>query len=400
MSCTKDHCERERTYTKRVPVYKTTDEIRVGIENQTPRELENPGKIYFYNNYIFINEIREGIHIIDNTDPANPTNIGFMAITGNLDMAIHNNMLYADNFIDLLTIDISDVQNIQLVDRDEGVLPFFQFSDQGYLMYFEEVEVTEIVDCDASPGFESVFYDDDIAFVESTGADQSNAPSSGIGGSLARFTLCDDILYIVESNSLNVFDVAAANNPVKGETIDLGWGIETVIPFGDYLFIGSQTGMLIYDKVDPRNPQYVSDFSHAQACDPVYVKDNYAYVTLRDGTECQNFINELDLIDISDITNPTLVEVFQMDNPHGLSIKENSLFLCEGDFGFKTFDISDPKTLDTRMESHLQGLNAYDVIALSGNQDVVLIIGDDGFFQYDVSDKTAPQLISSILVEK
>ena len=66
----------------------------------------NPGKIYFKEGYIFINEELKGIHVIDNRNPENPQNIGFIEIPGNVDIAIKNNTLYADSYIDLGAIDI------------------------------------------------------------------------------------------------------------------------------------------------------------------------------------------------------------------------------------------------------------------------------------------------------
>jgi len=66
------------------------------------KELEDPGKIYFYNNYIFINEKRAGVHVFDNSTPSSPQNIGFLNIPGNVDIAIRNDIMLADNYIDLL----------------------------------------------------------------------------------------------------------------------------------------------------------------------------------------------------------------------------------------------------------------------------------------------------------
>ena len=77
-SCMKDSCEREVTYIKSTPIFKTISEIRSGINLQGSRALEKPGKMYFYNNYIFINEKREGVHILDNTNPEAPANIAFL----------------------------------------------------------------------------------------------------------------------------------------------------------------------------------------------------------------------------------------------------------------------------------------------------------------------------------
>ncbi len=64
------------------------------------------------------------MHIIDNQNPADPQNIGFIEIPGNVDIAIKENILYADSYVDLVAIDISDINNPTEVDRVEDVLPY------------------------------------------------------------------------------------------------------------------------------------------------------------------------------------------------------------------------------------------------------------------------------------
>lgn len=93
------------------------------IEVSEPKELQNPGKIYAYGKYIFISDLYNGIHIIDNSDSTKPVKLKFIQIPGSVDMAIKNNRLYADNATDLLTFDISDLQNVQLIDRLPDVYP-------------------------------------------------------------------------------------------------------------------------------------------------------------------------------------------------------------------------------------------------------------------------------------
>ncbi len=54
-SCLKDDCQREITYLNHTPIHKTLDEIRVPVSMESQRELKQPGKIYFFNDLIFIN---------------------------------------------------------------------------------------------------------------------------------------------------------------------------------------------------------------------------------------------------------------------------------------------------------------------------------------------------------
>jgi len=405
-SCVKDKCESEITYTQYTPIYVTVDEIRKDIQIEAPRALKQPGKMYFYQNYILLNEFREGLHVIDNQDPANPQKLAFIKIPGNMDMAVKDNTLYADNYIDLLSIDISDPANPVLRTRTEDVFPSFDLSqDLGHLVYYDEEVITEVVPCDQNGGWGGGWLDYNVSFSSAEniapsssggGGGVSHFGSTGQGGSMARFTLVDSYLYTVTDNGLNSFDISDNFSPNLTNSTNIGWGIETIYPFRNNLFIGSQTGMFIYGIDNPAVPAYRSEFQHARACDPVVVRNDIAYVTLRGGTPCEGFNNQLDVIDVSNVTNPTLLTTYQMDNPHGLAITNDEiLYLCDGDSGLRVYNAEDPLALN---QIHLEsGLPTYDVIALAN--DVVMVVGSDGLYQYDASDPTNLVKLSLIAVE-
>ena len=396
-SCVEDDCMREVTYIDYTPVYMTTAEIQ-DVKTENGKALEKPGKIYFYNDYIFINEVNKGIHIIDNTNPANPQNISFISIPANRDMAIQGTNLYADNGADLITLDISNPLDVQLKDRQAKAFKELYEYPQGYLVYYDEEEVTEIVDCNSSNFNRGPFGRQENVLVDfSSSSGSSTSTSSGVGGSMARFTITQGHLYAVNDYAMKVFDLANPQMPNAVSDVNLGWGIETIFPYKDKLFIGSNSGMYIFDNSTPSSPTQLSRFEHARACDPVYVKDNYAYVTLRSGTWCEGFTNQLDLIDITDLTKPVLEKTFNMDNPHGLSIKGDNLYLCEGEFGLKTFNISDPMKLNRKKIDHIQDLHAYDAINIP-DSDVIMVIGNDGLYQYDASNPSNLKEISKIEV--
>ena len=399
-SCMKDSCEREITYIKSTPIYKTKSEIRSGIELEDPRALEDPGKLYFYNDYIFINEKRKGVHIIDNTNPDVPVNISFLSIPGNVDIAIRNDYLFADNYIDLLTINISDLANPQLVNRNEDVFPHFGETSDGIIVYYHQEEVTEVVDCESQS---RRGWGDDVLILAPESSftfDNVAGGQSGIGGSLARFALYDQYLYSIDHSDLHVFDISNLSSPNEINKVSVGWEIETIFSYTDKLFIGSTTGMIIMDASTPSAPTYLSSYSHFWGCDPVVVKGDYAYVTLRSGSMCQQNGDQLDLVNISDIENPYVEKTFPMENPHGLGIKENTLFLCEGDFGLKVFDIETPTELDQHLIDHERNLFAYDVIPLPGDENILLLIGEDGFYQYNFDDPNNLKLLSHIAINK
>src|SRR5580693_3316500 len=76
--CLKDTCKHSYTYTFYEPLYKTTAEVRANIKSNPAREISEPGKMVILGNYVFLNEVDKGIHVIDNSVPSSPKNIGFI----------------------------------------------------------------------------------------------------------------------------------------------------------------------------------------------------------------------------------------------------------------------------------------------------------------------------------
>lgn len=409
-SCT-DHCDKQVSYTYFKPIYTTAEDIRASFEFRQPEEIHFPGKIYLLGNYLFVNEIGEGIHVIDNTDPASPRKVGFINIPGNHDMAAKGNILYADSYIDLLAIDISNLEDIKIAKRMEGVFNdhyyiLDQFNNQGaaILVSYEEIDTTfnDLSECDnvVPPllmfgGIEATM---DMAYQGAASLSAETnfytpVASAGIGGSMARFAIVDDKLYTVGTYYLQVFDITTLSDPIKGSWIDLGWGIETIFPYRNNLFIGANNGMHIYDISEPESPEYISTFAHVTSCDPVVVRDTIAFVTLRSGTECQGYSNQLDLLNIKNLYNPTLIKSYPMENPHGLGVDQNVLFICEGDFGLKVFDAADIFNIDQHLVKYYKEVHAYDVIPFN---DILIMIGEDGLFQYNYTDLENIKFLSNI----
>ncbi|MFC2097741.1 LVIVD repeat-containing protein [Bacteroidota bacterium] len=407
VSC-RDEIFEERTLN--VPVYLTYEEFRISVVQEDARELEHPGKIYFKDNYIFINEISKGIHIINNSDPSNPENVGFIYIPGNVDIAIKENILYADSYIDLVALDLSDLSNIELKHRIKNVFPYtlpetgnnYGFDevseDEGVVVEWEVKRVKREVDYYPIYPFFRNFEMMDSGFNKMSGGigGGGSGTTYGVGGSMARFMLYADILYTIDENDMHFFDISNAENPLENGSIRIGWGIETLFPYGDKLFIGTQTGMLIYDLVNPLAPRKISEYRHITSCDPVVVDGDYAYVTLRAGNLCGGNTSQLDIIDISNLEEPQLMKSYVMEEPYGLGINNSMLFVCDGDAGLKIYDASQPLNVGSKRLATFSDINAYDVIPIG---DILFMIGEDGLAQYDCSDISNIVLLSLIEVK-
>lgn len=392
-SCNQDNCY--DTYIQFEPVYMSLNELRQDIQMTGPQEMEKTGKIYLYQKYLFINEPDEGVHIFDNSDPRSPVNLGFLEIPGNGDIAVRNNWLYADSYIDLLVFDLSDPTNPEMVRRVEDVFPSLGFDPQrGLLVEYNETEVREKFPCDVA--IERMQWVDEVLVARPVMADAARAQvNQGIGGSLARFTILGEFMYVVDEYSLKSFDLAIPDRPDLANEVNLGWGIETIFPYQDKLFIGSNNAMFIYETSNPAQPTELSTFWHANSCDPVYVSNDVAFVTLRDGTTCRNGLNQLEVLDVKDLTNPKLLATYPMHHPIGLSVNGNSLFLCEDDQGLKVFDISDLMAIDKNLISHEKGFTAFDIITYG---ELGIVIAEEGLVQYDISDPGNLKVLSTIAV--
>ncbi|GAB3919671.1 hypothetical protein [Larkinella terrae] len=119
----------ERTVQALRPVYASYEEIST-IKTLAPQPLRNPGKIYIKGGFLFINEQGKGIHIVDNSDPANPQKISFVSVPGNVDMAVKDEVLYADNSVDLVALDISDPRQVKVLKRVKDAYPYPSYPQQ------------------------------------------------------------------------------------------------------------------------------------------------------------------------------------------------------------------------------------------------------------------------------
>ena len=373
-------------YDLATPVMISFDELRKSVDILPPKEIQESGKIYYYNKYIFVNDKNKGIHIINNSNPEKPMKVSFLKIPGNVDISVKNDILYADSFIDLLIFDISDIQNIKLANRLEDVFPYnYVFPENADAVDWKMLnmqngvvvdwvitrEKREIIDN------ELVYFDGVAELVSSEG------PTVGKGGSLARFKIVNSYLYAVDSHSIHIFDIKNLDAPNKLESVFAGFDIETIFNQNQYLFLGSMSGMFIYDISNPSNPKYVSEFRHGTACDPVVVDENYAYITLRSGNSCGAFESSLQIVDISDIVNPVLKKSYKMDGPFGLGLKNEKLFICDGDSGLKVYDKTDVNNIV--MLNHFKDINAFDVIPL---ENTLLMIGEGILHQYSYQNNS------------
>jgi hypothetical protein len=219
--------------------------------------------------------------------------------------------------------------------------------------------------------------------------------TTGEGGSMAAMTIVGDNLYrIAGGNTIEVYDISGDSTVSFVRNVSPGTGLETLFPYENYLFIGTNSGMIIMDITNGSNPVYVSTYEHVVSCDPVVVQGNYAYVTLRNGTLCNRGATQLEIIDISNVEAPYLLKTIPMLQPHGLDIDGKNLIVTEGNNGFKWFDASNP--INPQQILFEKNVAGFDIISRGSE---FILIGADGLFQYEYGNNSLT-LLSKIPVSK
>ncbi len=402
-SCTKDFGSVEVSYKKATAVYGDLVAIRNTPLMEGARPINNAGKIFVAENLLLIGEEGDGIHIVDNTNPKNPTNLSFMNIPGNREFYVAGNILYAESHYDMLKIDLSNKSQPSIASRVEDAFADsenFKNANGEVLIKFNFEDVTEKVSEDSEIyqqlwGHQEIYYYDFAhQLIPPSQVPVSFAGNSSASiGSVNRIAVAKNHVYVITSNSitpfedngtLTVFDEVYANG-----------GMETIYPDGDKLYIGTQQSMEIFDINNPAQPQWNASFQHATSCDPVLPCGDVAYVTLRTGDvgDCPGDENALLVLDVKN-TNPTQLQEIEMESPFGMTIVGSKLYVGEGRNGLKIFNIEDKQniTLDT-WEPNIE---AYDIIYHPTNPNLILIAGPVGISQYEIEGDATFSLLSTM----
>jgi len=388
------------TFMANSPVYLSYTDLRSAVKMTAAREMNNPGKIYFKDQYIFINEKMEGVHVFDVSDPKNPQDKGFIEIPGNVDIAIKDNILYADSYVDLVSIDVSSFSAIKEVGRIQKIfaytLPVYDTKyplakldeNKGIVTAWEVKSVRQEIEQRYYPiyyRYENMTMDKAYASGGGvTGNTGTSGTTYGVGGSMARFALYKNMLYTVDPYNLYTLKLNSASDATLLNTTMLGWNVETIFITDDHMFLGTQNGMIVQSLEVPERPSQIATFSHITACDPVVIKGDLAFVTLKGGTTCRGTVNQLDVIRMSNgYSKFELLKSYPMYGPQGLGIDDDLLFVCDGDAGLKIYNSSDPLAITNNMIASFPLINAYDVIPMNN---YLFMIGDKGFMLYDYSN--------------
>ncbi|MDB9882195.1 hypothetical protein OAD66_03580 [Bacteroidia bacterium] len=223
-----------------------------------------------------------------------------------------------------------------------------------------------------------------------TSENSGSGSGTGQGGSVARFTIAKEHLYVATENSIFTYSLANPAEP-KFVSNQQQWTIvETIYSMNDYLFLGTQTGVIIYSIENPSTPVYMSAYQHIRSCDPVVAKGKYAYSTLQTNNRCSRGVNLLDVINIENIHQPLEAHSRPMEKPSGLGISGDYLFVCDNG-SLRTFNLANPALPVYQATRPVDG--CFDVIAKDGH---IIVVSAEGITQFSVDSQGSLTQLSSI----
>ena len=309
-----------------------------------------------------------GLHIYDVSNLAAPTQRMRIRLHDNLSSAVKDDIIY--------TNDEGQLKAIRLTGDSYTVVDSI---GRKYPRYYEGP-----IDGYGGGGCSACTNSYDVA----TGIP---APG-GTGSSYATFAVIDNYLYRADRHgSLITYDITTPDKIKQIGSVDVGWGVESLYPTPNFLFVGGGSGMYIFDRMQPEKPVQISKIEHTRACDPVVVSGSTAFVTLRGSGICGGAADELLCVTIKDPHKPEVMTAKALVTPWGLALQGPQLYVSHGDSGYSLFDVTDPSS--PALTATWNDTPTRDFI-WSGH--TLFVMSQHNVFIYDVTDPSAPVLLSQV----
>jgi len=226
---------------------------------------------------------------------------------------------------------------------------------------------------------------------DGTSGDALYSGGTGVGGSLAKFTIAGNYLYAVSSHYIYTVNISDSKKPVQTNETPLSFDMETIYPYKNNLFIGSKTGIYIYSLENPAAPKLIGEAKHGRSCDPVIANDSVSYSTLKGSTFCGPATSGLYVYDVKDLNKPQLKVTIPINEPIGLGMADSALYVSCAAEGLRVYNI---KNAYTPVEKKLfAGYNFIDVIPYN---DILICWTTEGIVLYDITNRLQPVFIKKI----
>jgi len=213
-----------------------------------------------------------------------------------------------------------------------------------------------------------------------------------LSGSYSNMLTLGNFLYVLGNGQLKTLSLDDPSSPELIDQTNIDFSIESLFISGKNIFVGSPEGMFIYTIGDDGIPAFNSQTSYDDfvlvSCfsDPITANEEYAYVTLDNQStnfECFRPILEdgMRIYDITEVDSPVFVKTIPMEDPKGIALDGEHLFVCEKSLGLSVFELSNPTSPALIYKS--EAFQAFDLIPASGT---LMVVGPDTLHQFNYTD--------------
>lgn len=395
----------------RLAVFDASDPENIGVTGFLDFYSGNLKKVTVKGNYAYLSAGRSGMHIVDISDPFSPAKVTTINTQGKTkDVAVKGTRIFlADSQNGFLEVDVSDPNNPVILKRYNTTGTVVSLDVQGEFLY-----VNDFLD-----GFK-IFYIGNIgrpiklSTVNFTNVVYNTVRVSGQYAYLGGY-------------STRIIDVSDPRNPIDAGHYDGPYRANDLITDGKYIYTSLTKGLHIYrNDLIPTgtnwNTTFIANASQPSTARDVEVAGNYVLVADRsrgilrilDITDDQNITetsslnvgyelvkvkqrdkyaycidqNEgLYIVDISDVTNPTITSSSQLgsryDDKRDITFYENYALVGAESDGIYVIDISDPANPVNAGKLH-QNLDVFSVNVYGKTLHVGG--GNDGYYIYDLQN--------------
>lgn len=126
------------------PLYASGDDLNISLRDPMP--YGQLGQIVYVDPYLLIGETYRGIHVVDNTNPSNPSKMSFINIPGCNSFTVGDGVIYATSGKDLVTLTFDGetlVEKSRLEEYFNGNDAIDQVSPLNYSGFFECVDSSQ-----------------------------------------------------------------------------------------------------------------------------------------------------------------------------------------------------------------------------------------------------------------
>jgi len=280
-----------------------------------------PHRIVAVGNYAYV-IVNGGFWIIDVLDPAQPSKVGYYDITGYpKEVTVVGNYAYVivkEGGLHIL--DVSNAEQPIEIGFYDNVGPVYRLVTLGSHIYLDDRAGLHILDAS------------DPAEPTEVGSYLYGVPYPYIRGVLAA---AENYVYISDGDSVRIVDISDPTQPMEIGSYNLGARPDAVAVAGSYIYVATGfEGLHIIDVSDPEHPTGVGFYDAPPHPEPLAVQGNHVY-----------FGNgpHLAVLDVSDPTNPELIG--QSDELPGsvadMVVTGTHAYIAAST-GLHIFDISNP----------------------------------------------------------